>query len=318
MSISTLFIKDLVLCGIHGSTGRERLDTQRLKLDIKINLDITQSQESDLLSDTYDYKDAIHIAGEIIENEHHVLIEKIASRIADRITEDQKIHSVEVEIQKIDASSNGIPGIVVTKKRTPMEMSHGLLDFDVTRIMSELEREGGVSFPILKDDYRKKLLAEAEIYQYEKQPEIVGPANVREQLSSVSTLKERSLFWRLKDDFQKIFDYKLKSLSRYPFETLLAFNEISLQLYEKGSIGITPHMDGLSRINLICVFILRGKARFSLCKDRAGSEPKDLATSPGNVIIMRAPGFMNSDYRPFHFLSDVAERRIVFGLRQKK
>jgi hypothetical protein len=76
-------------------------------------------------------------------------------------------------------------------------------------------------------------------------------------------------------------------------------------------------MDGMSQINLICVFVLTGHANFALCKDREGTKPKYLDTTPGNVIIMRAPGFMDSDFRPFHFLTDVSERRIVFGLRQK-
>ena len=92
---------------------------------------------------------------------------------------------------------------------------------------------------------------------------------------------------------------------------------MSLQKYDQNSIGITPHKDGKSRINLICVFNLVGKAEFALCDDRSGSNPKFLDTTPGNVIILRAPGFFHSTYQPFHFVRNITEERIVFGLRQR-
>lgn len=91
---------------------------------------------------------------------------------------------------------------------------------------------------------------------------------------------------------------------------------MSLQLYEEGSIGITPHMDGKSVANLICIVILTGESKFALCEDREGSNPKYLDTTPGNVIFMRAPGYRRSDHRPFHFVTDITSRRIVVGIRQ--
>lgn len=315
-TLQTLFVRNLIFSGVHGSTGREKLDPQRFQVDISINLDISKSAETDALSDTYDYKAAATIAQQVIEKENHVLIEKIASRIASNICRNPKIQSVKVGIKKLDADSNGIPGIIVEKKRSALEMGEYLLDFDIRHLLSSLERDGGVSIPILSEDYRRALLEEAESYSYKKQPEIVGKFKVREQLSSNYEFKPGSLFLRFRDDFQNLINKKLSDLD-YPFATPLDLNEMSLQVYEKGSIGITPHMDGLSQINLICVFVLTGHAKFALCKDRKGTEPKYLDTTPGNMIIMRAPGFMNSDFRPFHFVSDVTERRVVFGLRQK-
>jgi dihydroneopterin aldolase len=315
-TLQTLFVRNLIFSGVHGSTGRERLDSQRFQVDISVKLDINRSAETDSIEDTYDYKDAASIAKHIIENERHVLIERIATRIADGVCRDPKVHSAKVVLRKLDANNNGLPGIVVEQKRRPQEMNEGLLDFDIQHFIETLDKEGGVSIPILNESYRKALLEEAETYQFEKQPEIVGPAKVREQLSSTYEFRPGSLFFRLRDDFQNIIEHKLTGMN-YPFRVPLNLNEMSLQLYEEGSIGITPHMDGMSQINLICVFVLTGHAKFALCKDREGTEPKYLDTTPGNVIIMRAPGFMDSDFRPFHFLTDVSERRIVFGLRQK-
>jgi len=170
----------------------------------------------------------------------------------------------------------------------------------------------------VEDDLPILLIEEAEKYNYIVQPEIVGPAKVREQISSVSDFEETSLFLKLRDDFTELLLRKIPSeeLTKL-FPNPLCFNEFSLQKYQKGSIGITPHKDGASRHNLICVFILKGKADFALCDDRSGSNPKYLDTSPGNMIVLRGPGFFGGQHRPFHFVTNITEERIVFGLRQR-
>jgi dihydroneopterin aldolase len=314
--LSNLFLRNLVFSGVHGSTGREYLDPQSFRVDIVISLDVSRSATSDLLSDTYDYKEAQRIAESVIEGEKHVLIEKISSRIAYRICENPKVHKVRVTVSKPSASRNGVPGITVEHYRRPQEQNLGLLDFSTKDLLDSLDQEGAVSVPILKSDYRSALLGEAETYEYHKQPEVVGSMKVREQISSTYEFKEDSLFYKLRDDFQSLLLRKLSSAENI-FNPPLDLNEMSLQLYEKDSLGITPHMDGLSNLNLICVFMLTGHAKFALCDDREGSNPRYLDTSPGRVIIMRAPGYRGRDLRPFHLVSDVTERRIVFGLRQK-
>jgi len=107
-------------------------------------------------------------------------------------------------------------------------------------------------------------------------------------------------------------------LGTYPFETALDFNSMVLQRYEEGSIGITPHRDGLSFINLVCVFAIGGKGSFYVCSDRSGKDSIEIDASPGNVIFMRAPGLLGSeDERPFHYVAGIRETRYTFGLRQK-
>jgi FolB domain-containing protein len=314
--MSTLILRNLIFSGVHGTTGRERLDPQRFEVQIDIILDTSKAAVSDDLKDTYDYKDAISVTKYIIEQEGHVLIEKIATRIAERICRNSKIYSSKVVIKKLDASSNGTPGISVTYKRAPQEISQTLKQFDIKETISSIEKNGAVSIPILTESYRKELLEEAESYHYNKQPEIVGLAKVREQLSSTYEFRPGSLFFELREDFENILNSSQTAFKEPIFNPPLKLNEMSLQLYEKGSIGITPHLDNLSCKNLICIFILTGHAKFALCDDREGNNPKYLDTSPGNVIIMRAPGLFGSLDRPFHFVSDITEKRIVFGLRQ--
>ena len=87
--------------------------------------------------------------------------------------------------------------------------------------------------------------------------------------------------------------------------------------YEKGSIGITPHRDGLRYKNMICNFNINGRGRFFICSDRSGKDSKEVDFPPGNLLLMRAPGFFGGNKRPFHYVTDISETRYVLGLRQR-
>ena len=192
--------------------------------------------------------------------------------------------------------------------------------FDIHRILEKLSTVGAASVKILNEGFRKSLLEEAECYTYEPEDEVVGTGDkiVRQQLSSFEDLPEDSKYNLLKHSFQSFLDEYLTLIKPYPFETRLAFNSAVLQRYEGGSIGITPHRDGLSYINLVCLFVIEGRGRFFICSDRSGRGSNEIDASPGNVVLMRAPGFLSTKERPFHYVSDIQERRYVFGLRQKR
>ena len=165
------------------------------------------------------------------------------------------------------------------------------------------------------------MLKEAEDYGYEPEDEVVGSGDrvVRQQVSSFEDFPEDSGCVLLKNSFQGLLEQRLAGLAPYPFETALDFNLMVLQRYEENSIGITPHKDGLSYINLVCVFVVGGRGRFYVCSDRSGRGATEIDASPGNVIFMRAPGlFGPEDNRPFHFVTDIRETRYTFGLRQKR
>ncbi len=193
-------------------------------------------------------------------------------------------------------------------------------DFDINRILEKLSTVGATSVKMLNERFRKSLLEEAECYAYKPEDEVVGTGDkiVRQQLSSFEELPEDSKYNLLKHSFQSFLDEYLTLIKPYPFETRLAFNSAVLQRYERGSIGITPHRDGLSYINLVCLFIIEGRGRFFICSDRSGRDSVEIDASPGNVILMRAPGFLSTKERPFHYVSDIQEGRYVFGLRQKR
>lgn len=192
---------------------------------------------------------------------------------------------------------------------------------DIRVIIRTLDDRGAVSVFMLPPTARALLLAEAQECTYTPQPAVVGPHGVRQELSSCDVFRRRSLFYQLRDTFQGILTAALTTIPHddHPFDAPLAFNDLVLQRYAPGPLGISPHRDGKSFVNLVAIFPLCGKAGFCLCRDREGNDAVELDSRPGTVILLRAPGFRGAtaDDRPFHFVADITEERISFTLRQK-
>jgi hypothetical protein len=189
---------------------------------------------------------------------------------------------------------------------------------DLTPLLDKVARLGAASLLLLDEASRLRLHAEAEHYAFTPEEEYVGSGDrlVRQQMGSFENFPPGSAYLALRDAFQFWLDEHLYSLAQYPFSSPLRFNSLSLQKYEQGSIGITPHRDGLRYINLICIFVIAGQGRFFVCADRSGKEAVEIDATPGNVILMRASGFLGEDLRPFHFVSEIRTTRYSFGLRQ--
>ena len=315
--LSSIVIKNLRASGVHGSTGREPHDPQQFLLNVAIEVDAAAAAQSDSIKDTFDYKIARAIALHVIKREGHVLLERIADRIASRICQYRHVQSVRVEIEKPDSQPDCVPAFVGTAKRMPQALGR-LLPLDSERVIDEISKKGGASFPILPNEYRQALLDEAELYSYEKQEAEPGVAGVSQDLSLAANVFPSGLFAQLRDDFDSVLAgwHGIAREGTPVFSRKCFLNDIAIQLYEKGSRGITRHRDFARSINLVCIFVLAGEAKFGLYEEGFSGSPYCLDASPGNVIILRANGFLGKDIRPYHHLSEVTERRIVCGLRQ--
>jgi len=128
----------------------------------------------------------------------------------------------------------------------------------------------------------------------------------------------QSRFHELTAAFQRLWDGVLAAARSTPFEGPLVFNDLMLQRYAVGELGITPHRDRTAYRNLVCLFVLSGRGRFYVCDDRGATNAHEIPNAPGDVLLMRAPGFLGSNERPFHFVRDIREPRYVFGLRQER
>lgn len=189
---------------------------------------------------------------------------------------------------------------------------------DIGAALQSVAQVGAASLPLLDETFRRRLAAEAELCTYHPEDEVVGSGEnqVRQQMGSCEDFLPHSLFRLLTAEFQCWLDARLEDLPEYPFSSRLRFDSFSLQRYPSGSLGITPHRDGWRYINLICIFAISGRGRFYVCADRAGSAAVEMDASPGSVVLMRAPGFLGANLRPFHYVTGIPAERYSFGLRQ--
>lgn len=94
-------------------------------------------------------------------------------------------------------------------------------------------------------------------------------------------------------------------------------NDVLVQRYGVGDLGITPHLDLKRYRCLVAVFTLEGAARFTICKNRDGDPEATWTAAAGSLILLRAPGFDGHENgRPLHSVSGPAiGRRISLSYR---
>jgi len=92
-------------------------------------------------------------------------------------------------------------------------------------------------------------------------------------------------------------------------------NDYIVQYYPAGCGGMSPHRDHIRYTGLVAIVMLGGAGRFLVCDDRAGAGEREIPFTPGDLLLMRAPGFQGRGDRPFHAVKDVTEDRCILGLR---
>lgn len=107
----------------------------------------------------------------------------------------------------------------------------------------------------------------------------------------------------------------LQSLDPPAIATPFLLNDVVVQRYGPGSAGISPHRDHVRYVGLVALVLLAGDGVFSVCADRSAAGERQVAATPGDLILMRAPGLFGRMDRPFHRLRAITRSRITVGLR---
>ena len=80
-------------------------------------------------------------------------------------------------------------------------------------------------------------------------------------------------------------------------------NEVAVQRYHPGSLGITPHRDQRRFAQLVAVITVAGSAPFTLCRNRAGDPIRTWQAGQGSLVLLRGPGLAGQeDGRPMHLV----------------
>jgi dihydroneopterin aldolase len=95
-------IRGLRALGVIGVNQEERERRQPFDIDLDVELDLSKAGQSDDLADTVDYGMITILAERVVATESHLLLERVAQRIADVVLDaDERVESVTVWIRKL-------------------------------------------------------------------------------------------------------------------------------------------------------------------------------------------------------------------------
>jgi 7,8-dihydroneopterin aldolase/epimerase/oxygenase len=115
-------IRGLRVLGIIGVNPEERDRAQPFELDVDIEADLSLAGKSDELTDTVDYGMAVAVAERVVRTERHLLLERVAQRIAEDLLALDRVDGVRVTIRKVrpplpqDVTTSAV---TITRRRSP-------------------------------------------------------------------------------------------------------------------------------------------------------------------------------------------------------
>ncbi len=87
--------------GVHGVLPEEHARAQPFEVDLELQLDLSRACASDALEDTLDYGEITAEVVRIVTTERHQLIERLAQRIAEACTADDRVVRTVVTVRKL-------------------------------------------------------------------------------------------------------------------------------------------------------------------------------------------------------------------------
>ncbi|MBF0622604.1 MAG: dihydroneopterin aldolase [Magnetococcales bacterium] len=116
--IDRIFIKDLRLRCIIGIREWERKTLQNVVINLTLSVDLAKAGQSDDIDDTVNYKTLCKRIISMTEASHFFLVEALAEKIAQIALEDERIHAVEVQVEKPGALrfADSV-GVIIERKR---------------------------------------------------------------------------------------------------------------------------------------------------------------------------------------------------------
>ena len=101
MSNDRIELRGLRAVGVIGVLPEERERAQPFELDIDLEADLRAAGQSDALADTIDYGRAVALAERVVTTEPHLLLERVAQRVADELLALDGVTAVHVTIRKL-------------------------------------------------------------------------------------------------------------------------------------------------------------------------------------------------------------------------
>ncbi|MGC1393156.1 MAG: dihydroneopterin aldolase [Coleofasciculaceae cyanobacterium] len=107
--------------GYVGYLAEEQVLGQWFEVDLTLWIDLAAAGESDEISDTLDYRQAIAMVKELVKTAKFALVEKLASAIAQSLLKLDKVQQVRVQLIKCAAPIPDFDGkIIIDITRTSL------------------------------------------------------------------------------------------------------------------------------------------------------------------------------------------------------
>lgn len=188
---------------------------------------------------------------------------------------------------------------------------------EIAGCLARLEQEDAAAIDLLSPQGCAELLAASAGLTYRDARPVIGEGEraVYQDFEICMPVPDGSRFHHCRDALERLLARTLEDMQAPPLAAPPRLNDLVVQRYPAGSLGITAHRDHLSYRNLVAIITLAGRARFFVSTGRSGESAREVPIPPGSLLLMRAPGFAGREDRPFHFLNEVAEERVCLGLR---
>ena len=112
LAVRHVFIRDLTLTGLIGVYRHEKLNAQRIRINVDLAVKETPGMVKDRLVDVVSYEDVASGIRNMFGNGHVNLVETLAENISDMCFNDKRVLSARVRIEKLDvfedAASAGV------------------------------------------------------------------------------------------------------------------------------------------------------------------------------------------------------------------
>jgi dihydroneopterin aldolase len=115
--VKKILIKDFIVEKIFGYYPEEKIKTQKLKFNIKLELNQKLAFDDDNLKSIVDYDDIIKLINSILDRKINFL-EILGELIAEEILKNEKIVAIELQIEKLDIlKTGGSVGFEINKRK---------------------------------------------------------------------------------------------------------------------------------------------------------------------------------------------------------
>lgn len=117
-SLQHVFIRDLVLNAAIGAYESEKGRHQRIRINVHMTVAASDTEHEDRLENVVCYDSMVAEIKSILASGHIDLVETLAGKIADAALQDQRIESVRVRVEKLDAIREAASvGVEIERRR---------------------------------------------------------------------------------------------------------------------------------------------------------------------------------------------------------